>query len=334
MSKRNSIILGMLFLILVVEILIFAPNELGISPAEDQAQQTAAAPPDQEKPGTGQVMSDVYSIEAKGENREWELWADKALGPRNNKDEWTIQNVRVKFYADNGVIYNVTGKTGYVAPMRNDIRVVGNVITKSSNGYTFKTESAFYESGKRRLSSPTAVTMSGPADDNGGPLTLNGGDLLADFNTNEINITRAVKARKVVKNNKVATIQSSKAEFSGRTNMARFLGNVVMDYDTMRVTGPEARFMYDSKSRSLDSIEVAGGVRVTDTDKFATSKSVSVSFKNERTVFNGMPRVVQNGDELTGDQIVFLDGGRKVQVSNAKADFDPESVQKSMEKKN
>ena len=329
MSKRNGIILGMLFLILVVEILIFSPKELGISPADDHAPQSISPP---KSTGAGQVMSDVYSIEANGEVKEWELWADKALGPRNNTDEWTIQKVRVKFYASNGVTYNVTGKTGHVVPIKNDIRIDGNVITKSSNGYTFKTESVFYASGAKRLTSPGNVEMNGPADASGGPLKLTGADLKADFGTNEITISRNVKARKVVKKDRVATLTSHRASFSGRTNTAQFFEDVVMDVDSMRVTGPEAHFVYDPTTHSLDSVEIAGGIKVTDNDKFATAKSVNVNFMDDRTIFSGSPRVVQNGDEMTGDEIVFLDGGHKVQVSNLKANFNPQSVQESMQR--
>jgi lipopolysaccharide export system protein LptA len=56
---------------------------------------------------------------------------------------------------------------------------------------------------------------------------------------------------------------------------------------------------------------------------------VDVYFKDDKVVFNGAPRVVQNGDELVGDQIVFLEGGKKVQVSNAKAQIDPRAMEKS-----
>ena len=329
MSKRNGIILGMLFLILVVEILIFAPKELGLSPRDDQAQDDPhhSASADKDHGGAAQVMNGVYSIEAKGDTREWELWADRALGPRNNTDEWTIQNVRVKFYASNGVVYNVTGKTGHVVPIKNDIRIDGNVVTKSSNGYTFKTESAFYDSSHHKLASPTAVEMTGPGDQNGGPLVLTGGELNADFNTNQIHIGHNVKALKTVKGEKLATIVSQRAEFSGVTNTAAFYGNVIMDMESMRLTGPEAHFVYDPETHALDAIEVLGGVKMTDTDKFATAKTVNVSLKEDRAIFDGSPRVVQNGDELTGDQIIFTNGGRKVQVLNAKADVDPQSVQ-------
>jgi lipopolysaccharide export system protein LptA len=47
--------------------------------------------------------------------------------------------------------------------------------------------------------------------------------------------------------------------------------------------------------------------------------------KNE-FVFDGRPRVVQDNDELRGDRIVFLDGGKKVKVQNAKLKVSRESL--------
>jgi lipopolysaccharide export system protein LptA len=69
---------------------------------------------------------------------------------------------------------------------------------------------------------------------------------------------------------------------------------------------------------------------VTDTDKFATSGTVSLDVQEDKVVFSGSPRVVQNGDELVGDKITLLDGGRRVQVSNAKAQIiDTKQMEKS-----
>jgi len=269
----------------------------------------------------------VHLVEAKSDGKEWELWAARALRQKD-KDNWDIEDVRVKFFAKSGVTYTVTGKKGHVVPDKKDMHIEGNVITRSSNGYVFKTESAFYDSKNRRLTSPGDVEMTGPKDKEGGQLYLTGAEMTAEFETNLINVNRNVHARKNLKNDKVVTIESQRALFSGKTNSAQFFGNVVIDAETMRITGPEARFVYGQKSQSLDSVEVVGGIHVTDTDKFATSRSVNVSFKDDRVVFNGAPRVVQNGDELIGDQIVFLEGGHKVQVSNAKAEMDPRTMEK------
>lgn len=324
MSRRNSIILGLLFVILVVELIILAPKEIGTS-SEPQIPNMPA-PTSQ---NSGQIMKDVYSVEAKPEGKDWELWADKALRPKENQ-EWTIEKVRVKFYASNGVTYHVTGAKGQVVPNEKgirDIQISGNVVTKSSNGHVFKSETMNYDSQNKRLASPSDVEMVSPPDKDGGELILTGADMIADFATNEINVRKNVKAKKKVKNDKTVQIQSERATFSGLSKMAKFFGNVVLTIDTMTVTGPEAKFAYDSKMESLESLVVGGGIKVTDSDKFATSQSVDLSFKNDRIVFKGAPRVVQNGDEMTGDQITLLDGGRKVQVSNAKAQIDSSTLE-------
>lgn len=329
MNKRNSIILGLLFIILVVEIVVLAPKEVGIRPEEDV--QTSVPP--QKPEGTGQTMQNVHLVEAKAEGKEWELWADKAIRPNDN-EQWTIEQVRVKFFANNGVTYTVTGQQGSVVPNKNDIRIHGNVVTRSSNGYVFKTESVFYDSKNRKLTSPQDVEMIGPIEKAKGDegnlerLHLTGTDLVAEFGTNEIRINKNVRAKKGVTIDKVATIQSERAVFSGRSNLAHFFGNVVIDVDTMRITGPEAKFAYEPKKQTLNSMQVVGGVRVTDTDKYATSSAVDVHFEDESIVFTGAPRVVQNGDELIGDEIIFREGGKKVEVSNAKAFIDPNTMEK------
>ena len=126
------------------------------------------------------------------------------------------------------------------------------------------------------------------------------------------------------------TIESDRAEFSGQSHKARFLGNVIIDLGTLRVTGPEAEFAFGGESEEVKSVLIKGGVKVSDVDKWATSQQVAVHFDENRYVFKGSPRLVQNRDELRGEEIVFLDGGKIVKVYNAKAKVD----KKHLEEKN
>ncbi len=319
MNRRNSFILGLLFAILVVEIIILAPKEAGVSgdeavgPAE--ARDSAENGADRAAQHT---MQGVSSIGSKGDAKEWELDAVRAVRMTENED-WVIENVKVKFFGENGVTYTVTGKRGDVDVKKNNIRISGDVVTRSSNNYTFKTEAVDYDSSKRRLVTPHDIEMIGPREGNGTRLRLTGTDLVADMNTNEISVARNVRAKKSIKDGKLAAIASERAVFSGRANAAKFYGDVVIDVDTLRITGPKAQFLYKPDGDTIDSVTVDGGVKVTDVDKWATSRKVSVHFEDERFVFNGAPRVVQSGDELIGEEIVFLKGGREVRVSNARA---------------
>jgi lipopolysaccharide transport protein LptA len=325
MNRRNSIIFGLLFIILVVELIILLPKDIGsLAESESLVIPPATGPAEKYR----QQMDNVYSVEAKPEGKEWELWADNGFQLKENT-EWTIQNVRVKFYASNGVLYVVTGKEGRVAPNEKgvrDIRITGNVVTKSSNGHVFKSQDVLYNSQDKTLKSPGEIEMVSPPNKDGGEMFLTGADMNAVFSTNEITVGRNVKGKKRIKNNKVVQIQSERATFSGRTKMAQFYGSVTMTMDTMTVTGPEAKFVYDAKGEALESLDVGGGVKVSDLDKFATSQSVNLNLKNDKVVFKGAPRVVQNGDEMTGDVITFLNGGKQVVVSNAKARIDSSTL--------
>jgi lipopolysaccharide export system protein LptA len=82
--------------------------------------------------------------------------------------------------------------------------------------------------------------------------------------------------------------------------------------------GPEASFEYGSGIDILQSVQVKGGVKVSDLDKYATSDSVQFDPEQNKFTFKGRPRVVQNNDEITGDQIVFIDGGKKVKVEKSR----------------
>ena len=120
-------------------------------------------------------------------------------------------------------------------------------------------------------------------------------------------------------------IKSHRAQFSGASQYARFLDNVVIDYDTMRMTGPDATFNYDSQKDFVSSLNVQGGVKVSDLDKWATSQMVDVEFDKEKYIFKGEPRVVQNNDELKGEEIIFYEGGKKVKIKKARANLSDKS---------
>lgn len=338
--RRNLVISSLLFLIVVIQLVVLMPRDLDLRELDADKSRAAKAGRKKQIPkdtnaslgksitdlapqgAGGQILRGVHSIEVNSDGKGWELWADRGVRPKDS-GEWKIETVRVKFYASNGVTYNVTGRTGGVNPATYDLWIKGSVETKSSNGYVFKSPSVVYNSKLKKLTSTEAVEMIGPTDSEGSRLELSGEDMFADLNSNDIKVNRNVQARKRVHGEKTAQIQSTAAHFSGATNLAAFTGGVTIDVETMRITGPEARFTYDSKRNALESLMVAGGVKVTDSDKFATSGSLSVYFKDDRYIFKGSPRVVQSEDELIGDEIVFLQGGKQVQVINAKAQVDP-----------
>jgi LPS export ABC transporter protein LptC len=307
--------LGILFLILVIQVVILAPKTVEEANVREPGSKTEVSQQ------IDQAMHGAHLLETNESGKEWELWADEALSFRT-LDQWALKTVKAIFFGKNGVYFTVTGKSGRVETKTKNMRVEGNVITRSSNGYVFRSESMDYDSEARQLKSTTPVTMNGPKDNQGSGLFLKGLRMNMNLTTSLMVVEGQVQAEKALGNNRLLHIRSRTSQFSGKSKLARFLGNVVMDIETMRITGPEAEFAYDANQEIVTSVLVKGGVKVSDLDKWATSERLQVNFVDDSYVFEGKPRMVQNNDELVGDKIYFYEGGKRVRVESARARMD------------
>ncbi len=322
MSRYVGCFLAVLVLVLVVQVAVIAPQNVNQTHQDEPVTVAGEDPAD-----VAQLMKGVHSVGTTESRRDWELWADEAIA-FNSRSLWKLKRVKVVLFAENGVEFTVTGAEGEIETDTKNLRVSGQVLTKSSNGYQFMTETVSYDAKNRTLVSPGLVEMIGPKDVQGSRLSLKGDGLNADLNSSLISIARSVRAQRTIPPNRTLVIKSDGAQVSGQQRMAKFVGNVVMDMDDMRITGPEAEFEYDPKRELVKSIYVKGGVKVSDTEKWATAQNLKVQFEDDKYIFKGNPRVVQDTDELRGEEIVFLDGGRKVLVQRARAKVDERTLEK------
>ena len=297
----------------------FAPEDIleGRDPYEEVTD-------DQEQ--VQQAMVGVHLVETLEGKKEWELWAEKALNYKQSQS-WQLDVVRMIFFTEKGDKYIVTGKKGEVNSEDKTIHIEGDVVVRSQNGYKFSTKLVEYSTESRKIRGPHPIEMLGPRDINGNSLYLTGQSMIADMTSSDITINKNIRARKVFANERLVKIESDLANFSGKAYTSLFEGNVVLDSESMRITGPEAFFQFDPGSDQVVSIKMVGGVRVSDPDKWATAHSLIAFFNEDRFVFKGNPRVVQDADELRGDEIIFIDGGKKVKVLRAKAKLDKNGLE-------
>jgi LPS export ABC transporter protein LptC/lipopolysaccharide transport protein LptA len=310
-----ALFVGFLFL----EILLGFPVSLNSRTDEE-------APPLQQDlsqiSGAEQKMQGVHLVESKSGSRDWELFAEAAEGYQG-KGTWELKNVKVLFYSGDIIQFTVTGETGSIDTKTKDMDIAGNVETISSNGYRFQAPAVKYLAQARLLRSSERVKMTGPPDAKGRSMILTGENMETQVDKSIMNIKEDVQAsREFGDNDKKFLIKSQGAEFSGKSYSARFYGQVAIELDSMKMEGPEANFQYDKGKDFLQSILVKGGVKVSDIDKYATSEQVRFEPNENKFVLNGHPRVVQNNDEIQGDQIVFIEGGKKVKVENIRARMD------------
>jgi len=324
-NRWVQVTLGFALLALMVQVVLIAPKQI-----RDEAQTEETAPPPLLPTGPAkdvdQSMSGMHMIETQEGRKEWELWSDRAVSLKT-QELLELEKVKAVFFSDSGVTFTVTGEKGTVQVKSKDLIVEGNVVTRSSNGYVFRTQQVTYASTGRKLDAKRQVEMTGPPDESGQGLRLTGVGMEASLETGQMEVMRDVKAQKVLEGGRKALIRSHRALFSAKERMAQFSGGVVLDMDAMRITGPKAEFQYDKESNMVRSVAFKGGARVSDVDKWATAQNVTVDFKQNKFVFTGQPRVVQNNDELRGEEIVFVDGGKRVQVRRARAKVDEKRIE-------
>lgn len=300
------ILLGALFL----QIFLGFPHLIENEPESESVKQDLS-----KISGADQKMEGVHLVESREGDRDWELFAEAAEGYQGH-GTWELRKVKVLFYSEDQVQFTVTGDQGSIDSKSKDMSIRGQVQMISANGYRFNTDVCNYEATPRILKSPFAVKMVGPPDNKGKAMHLVGDRMETSIETSLMTIRDNVRATKAIVEGKDFVIRSGAAEFSSNSNLARFFEKVFIQVDTMKLEGPEAQFQYDRGTDFLSSVLVQGGVRVSDMDKYATSETVQFEPLRNQLVLKGRPRVVQNNDEITGDRIVFIDGGKKVKVEN------------------
>lgn len=264
-----------------------------------------------------QIMKNVRAQESLEGSRDWELYADEATGT-TSEGRWNLKVVKVQFYSSSRLEFVVTGQRGWFDSQSKDVTIEGDVVTKSANGYVFNTQAMEYTSSDKTLRSQSQVKVTGPTDADGGRLEVKGGRLETLIDAKEISIQSGVTARRGFAPGRAFTIQSGQLKLSGQNTSAHFSNSVRIEVDSMRIDGPEARFAYRNGTDLLQSVLIQGGVKVSDVDKYATAEIVRFDPESNQFVLSGHPRLVQNQDELAGEQITFIDGGKKVKVESQK----------------
>lgn len=314
----------MLLLALVVEIIVFSPKETGSTDphpmsSPNDTKRSGSIPHEENE----QWIEGVHLTETSEGKKEWELKAARALSAKD-KGNWVLKTVDAKFFGgksdDN--FFQVLGDEGQVVTASKDMSVKGQVLVKSHNGYEFRTDSVKYQSDKKTLTSNDPVEMIGRPDEDGEAMELKGSGLIANVDEQTMDILKDVRLERKLKDGRQVVIRSETARFYSRTRAGEFRGRVIVDIGASRISGPYAKFLYDADRKSLSSMEVEGGVNMTDVDKWATAQKIQMSFLNDEFVLKGMPKLVQNSEELTGQEIRFSDGGRKVQVKGGRAVID------------
>lgn len=306
-----------LMILVAVEILIIAPSTI------DQHKDLSdlAEVPQVDPNTTEQVMKKVHLVETHIDGKEWELWADRAF---NFKDDgsWALEDVKIRIFGSENMYYDVVGKNGQIDPKRKNIRIDGEVQTTTSNGYLLKMNDVVYSSESKQMTSDSPVLMLGPHVKGESRLELKGYGLVTDISVNETRILKDVRAHKTLKNKQSLALRSESAIFNNENYQVDFLKDLVLDYSSFRVSGQRAHLDVDSSTHQVERVQVIDDVKVSDIQRLALAKQMTVYPLQRKIVLNGDPRIIQNNNELGGDEITIYEQSSKIQIKKARAKLD------------
>lgn len=327
--NKISIFLFLVIGLIFVQALLMAPQEISpseIKRAKQIAEKEKADREAEEKKrpaelpkrkAVEQKMVGVHLVENSNHSKGWELFADEATG--SSDDLWVLKKVKVEFFNENQSSFVVSGDVGEINGQTKNMIIRGQVITQSSNGYQFQTNDMNYVAESKMLMSSNLVTMLGPDDKNGAGFKLNGQGFKIDLVKNKMYIESNVEATKMMERKRF-NVTSNSAEFSNKNQEALFAGNVNMSFDKTKITAPEAYFRYSEKQKALESILLKDQVVLKDEGKSAVCQQLLMNLIEDTMTLSGQPKVQMGEDEIQGEEIVFLEGGKKVKMNKVKID--------------
>lgn len=304
-------------LFIAVQILIVAPAVI------DQSKNISdvADVPKVNSSTNDQVMKGVHLVETRTDGKEWELWAEQAYNFKED-GSWVLEAVKIRLFGADNLYYDVTGKKGQIDPKRKNIKIEGEVNTLTSNGYLLKMNDVIYNSETKKMVSDSPIKMLGPAVKGESRLELTGYGMTTHMETNEVQIMKDVRANKTLQKGQLVTLQSDTALFNSKNYKSEFIDNLVVDYGAYRVTGQKGILEVNSKGHQVEKVRVEGGVKLSDLQRLAISDVVTMYVAERKVVLSGDPRLIQNNNELRGEEITFHEQTSQIQIKKAKAKLD------------
>ncbi|AGH94955.1 LPS export ABC transporter periplasmic protein LptC [Pseudobdellovibrio exovorus] len=315
--NKYSILFFLLVAFIFLEIIIMSPNLLEQTSDEEaafEATRLAAQNQEQKSGSIEQKLQGVHLVENAENEKGWELFAHEAIGSADSK--WVVKEVKVHFFNENKLSFTVTGDVGEVDGETKDMVIRGNVTTTSTNGYFFNTDTLRYTASNKMMSSQDKVIMRGPPDNHGEGFKLTGEKLQVDIAQNKMSILEKVVATKKI-DGKDFKLTSVRADFYNTNQEATFSKDVRMNLGTMHLNAPVAHFKYSQANKSLMRILLQQGVQLSDEDKRGFSEELELNLLENKMTMRGRPKVQQGEDEISGEEIVFIDGGKKVKINKS-----------------
>ena len=119
--------------------------------------------------------------------KEWELNAHSAQYFKN-ENKIALQSITLTFHSDEGTVYKLSADQGELYTDSNDVKVHGNVVVVTDEGYRIQTDSFQYSAKERKIFTDDQVTFSGK------DMVMTGKGMVVDLEEERLYLLEEVKA--------------------------------------------------------------------------------------------------------------------------------------------
>ncbi len=178
---KIALLISIGLIVLVVSLILWA-NYRGRKPADDEQLPKIAIE------GADSRIEKVHFVEEKHGRKTWELEA-KSMQHYQDQNLMILEDVRLTFFSEDGRTFTLTGKQGKVHQETKDMKLEGDVVATSSDGYRFKTRSIAYDHQQKK------IQTSDPVELDGDQLWLKGRGMLVDVEARTVKVLHEVKTQ-------------------------------------------------------------------------------------------------------------------------------------------
>jgi LPS export ABC transporter protein LptC len=266
-----------------------------------------------------QKMLGVHLVETRQGAKDWELFATQAESlKRFNK--WSLKEVRILFYSADQLQFTVTGKTGEIDTVSRDLKIEGDVVTQTPDGYEFRSALILYSAQSRILRSPTPVKVNGTRG--ASAMQVRARFMHAEVDSENIHLDQDVEAWDTASASSPVRVLSRRAVMSRSQRIARFFDGTQIFFESYKSRSPEAIFKFNEAETRVIGVDLFSGVNLEMPEKTAKAERVFINLETEQIFLEGQPVVTSGEDQISGDQMIITEEGDRIEVKNMRATLD------------
>jgi LPS export ABC transporter protein LptC len=269
------------------------------------------------------TLKTVHLVESFKDDKEWELFADSARN-RAATSSWQLKKVKVNFLDARGRLTKVIGDEATFQSKLRKLHIYGNVSVETPNGYVIRTNEIFYTSHDRQLFTLNEVEISreemGKIKKSLGS-SIRGGFMRTSMQDQEILLGGSVRASRELNSGRRLIVHSGQAKLSRNQGSVEFYEEVKISWGPNQFSGEKAQFLYNEKLSQLETVILAGHVKIQSDTRYASCDKAILNIQNGTTELVGNPRVIEGDSQISGEVIVLNYEDDTVRVKNIKASF-------------